>query len=129
MKSQVLCIYGHRDDARKLSQMLHALPGSVEHARTLAQARAKLLNTDFDAVLTDSAFPGGTWLDVLHLAREAPRELRVIVTDPQADARFWAEVLNLGAFDLVTQPFEEHEVRRIVQNACARVATAGAALY
>jgi DNA-binding NtrC family response regulator len=109
--------------------MLYALPVSLEHARTLAQARAKLLNTDFDAILTYSAFPGGTWLDVLHLVREAPRDVRVIVTDPQADARFWAEALNLGAFDLVTQPFEEYEVRRIVQNACARVATAGAALY
>ena len=129
MKSQVLCICGHQDDARKLSQMLHALPVSLEHARTLAQARAKLSNIDFDVVLTDSAFPGGTWLDVLHLVREAPRDVRVIVTDPQADARLWAEALNLGAFDLVTQPFEEHEVRRIVQNACARVATAGAALY
>jgi DNA-binding NtrC family response regulator len=128
MKSQVLCICGNRDDARTLSDMLHALPVAVEHARTLAQARERLQHTDFDAILTDSTVPGGTWLDVLHLVREAPRDVRVIVTDPQADARFWAEVLNLGAFDLLTQPFEELEVRRIVQNACARVATAGAGL-
>lgn len=128
MKSQVLCICGHRDDARKLSLMLEALPVALEHARTLAQARAKLLNTDYEVVLTESAFPGGTWLDVLHLIREAPRDVRVVVTDPQADARFWAEALNLGAFDLITQPFDEYEVRRIVQNACARMITAGAAL-
>jgi DNA-binding NtrC family response regulator len=128
MKSQVLCICGNRDDARTLSDMLHALPVAVEHARTLAQARERLQHTDFDAILTDSTVPGGTWLDVLHLVREAPRDIRVIVTDPQADVRFWAEALNLGAFDLLTQPFEELEVRRIVQNACARVATAGAGL-
>jgi DNA-binding NtrC family response regulator len=108
--------------------MLNALPVALEHARTLAQARTKLLNTDYDVVLTESSFPGGTWLDMLDLVREAPRDIRVIVTDPHADARFWAEVLNLGAFDLLTQPFEEHEVRRIVQNACARMVTAGAAL-
>jgi DNA-binding NtrC family response regulator len=128
MKSQVLCICGRRDDARKLSLMLQALPVALEHARTLAQARARFRNTDYEVVLTESAFPGGTWLDVLHLVREAPREVRVVVTDPQADARFWAEALNLGAFDLITQPFDEYEVRRIVQNACARVITAGAAL-
>ena len=127
MKSQVLCICGNRNHARELCEMLQALPVSLERARTLAQARAKLLHTDFDAVLTESTFPGGTWLDVLHLVREGPREVRVIVTDPQADARFWAEALNLGAFDLITQPFEEFEVRRIVQNACARTITAGAA--
>ena len=129
MKSRVLCISVHRDDARKLSQMLHALPVALEHARTLKQARARLVSTDYDVILTESAFQGGTWLDVLHLVRESPRDVRVIVTDPQADARFWAEALNLGAYDLLAQPFEEDEVRRIMQNACTRVASAGSILY
>ena len=128
MTSQVLYVCRRKDDARKLSLMLNALPVALEHARSLAQARTKLLNTDYDVVLSESSFPGGTWLDMLDLVREAPRDIRVIVTDPHADARFWAEVLNLGAFDLLTQPFEEDEVRRIVQNACARMVTAGAAL-
>ena len=44
----------------------------------------------------------------------------MIVTDPQADARFWAEALNLGAYDLLAQPFYEPEVRRILYNACTR---------
>lgn len=128
MEFRVLCISVHQEDAQKLSQMLHALPVALEHARTLKQARAKLLSTDYDVILTESAFPTGTWLDVLHLVREAPREVRVIVTDPKADARFWAEALNLGAYDLLTQPFDEQEVRRIMQNACTRVASAGAVL-
>jgi DNA-binding NtrC family response regulator len=128
MKSRVLCISVHQEDAQKLSQMLHALPVALEHARTLKQARTKLLSTDYDVILTESTFPTGTWLDVLHLVREAPREIRVIVTDPKADARFWADALNLGAYDLLTQPFEENEVRRIIQNACTRVASAGAVL-
>ena len=127
MKAQVLCISGHRDNVRKLFSMLQALPVALEHAKTLAQARAKLLKTDYEVIVAESAFPGGTWLDVLHLVRESPREARVIVTDPQADARFWAEALNLGAYDLLTQPFEEFEVQRIVLNACTRAVTAGAA--
>jgi hypothetical protein len=44
----------------------------------------------------------------------------VIVTDPQADARFWAEALNVGAYDLLAQPFYEPEVRRILFNVCTR---------
>ena len=44
----------------------------------------------------------------------------MIVTDPQADACFWAEALNLGAYDLLAQPFYEPEVRRILYNACSR---------
>ena len=36
------------------------------------------------------------------------------------DARFWAEALNLGAYDLLAQPFYAPEVRRILYNACSR---------
>jgi len=128
MKSRLLCITGHRNDARELSQMLRGLPVALEHVETLAQARAKLSCSEYDVVLTESSFPGGNWLDVLHLVRELPREVRVIVTDPHADARFWAEALNLGAYDLVAQPFDEHEVQRILYNACTRAVSAGAAV-
>ena len=64
--------------------------------------------------------PDGKWLDALHLARQYPYGMEVIVTDPQADARFWAEALNMGAYDLLAQPFYEPEVRRILYNACSR---------
>ena len=57
---------------------------------------------------------------MLDLAREAPERTEVIVTDPQADARFWAEALNVGAYDLLAQPFYEPEVRRILYNVCTR---------
>jgi two-component system response regulator PilR (NtrC family) len=100
--------------------MLHALPLVLEHVETLQHARAKLQQEDYDVILTEAALPDGKWLDALHLARESPRELEVIVTDPHADARFWAEALNLGAYDLLTQPFYEPEVRRILYNACSR---------
>jgi DNA-binding NtrC family response regulator len=74
----------------------------------------------YDVILTEADLRDGGWLDVLQLAREIPQEPKVIVTDPQADARFWAEALNLGAYDLLAQPFYEPEVRRILYNACTR---------
>jgi DNA-binding NtrC family response regulator len=86
----------------------------------LQQARAKLQQDDYGVILTEAALPDGIWLDALCLARQLPQELEVIVTDPQADARFWAEALNLGAYDLLAQPFYEPEVRRILYNVCAR---------
>ena len=120
MRSRILFVSGHQDDARRLSHMLHSLPLVVDHVGTFQQARAKLHEEDYDVILTEAALPDGTWLDALHLARQYPRELEVIVTDLQADARFWAEVLNLGAYDLLAQPFYEPEVRRILYNACSR---------
>jgi len=128
MRSRILYISGHREDARQLSQMLHALPVALDDVATVQQARAQLRTDDYDVVLTEAALPDGNWLDVLHLVREHPRDIEVIVTDPQADARFWAEALNLGAYDLLAQPFYEPEVRRILYNACSRTAPALAAV-
>ena len=119
MRSRILFLSGRPEDARHLTQMLQQLPLVLDHASTVHQARGKLQQKEYDVVLTEAALPDGNWLDVLHLTRESPRETQVIVTDPQADARFWAEVLNLGAYDLLAQPFYEPEVRRILYNACS----------
>ena len=121
MRSRILFISGHPEDAPRLSQMLHALPLAIDHVRTLQQARTRLRQKEYPVVLTEASLPDGTWHDVLHLTRNFPREIELIVTDPQADARFWAEALNLGAYDLLAQPYYEPEVRRILFNACARL--------
>jgi DNA-binding NtrC family response regulator len=120
MRSRILFISGRLEDARRLSRMLHALPLTVEHVGSLQQARNLLRKNTYDVILTEAELPDGQWLDVLNLAREISRSVEVIVTDPQADARFWAEALNLGAYDLLAQPFYEPEVRRILYNACSR---------
>ena len=120
MQSRILFISGRHEDARHLSKMLHALPLKLEHVPSLQHARTRLQRQEYDVILTEAALPDGKWLDVLHLVRECPRETEVIVTDPQADARYWAEALNLGAYDLLAQPFYEPEVRRILYNACSR---------
>ena len=120
MRSRILFISARQADARHLSEMLHALPLKLEHVPSLHQARARLQRQEYDLILTEAYLPDGKWLDVLQLVRECSRATEVIVTDPQADARFWAEALNLGAYDLLAQPFYEPEVRRILYNACSR---------
>jgi DNA-binding NtrC family response regulator len=127
MRSQILYISGHAGDAQTLSQMLQSLPLILDHVDTLQQARTRLFQQRYDAVLTQSTLPDGNWLDVLHIVRDSPYETKLIVTDPYADAQLWSEALNLGAYDLLAQPFYEPEVRRILSNACDREAPALAA--
>ena len=126
MRSRILFLSGRQDDARRLAQMLHSLPLILDHAGSLRQARTQLRRNDYQVVLTEATLPDGGWLDALHLARECPLPLEVIVTDAQADARLWTEALNLGAYDLLAQPFYEPEVRRILHNACSRPAYSSA---
>ncbi len=122
MRSRVLFVTGRSEEARQVSSMLQSLPVSIDHAGNLQQARTQLQQQHYDVVLTEAALPDGNWLDALHLARQCPSGLEVIVTDPQADAQLWAEALNLGAYDLLAQPFYKPEVQRIVYNACTRPA-------
>lgn len=128
MRSRILYISGYPEDARHLSQLLQPLPLLVDHVETLREARGKLQTEHYDVVLTEAHLPDGKWLDVLHLVRESPVEPEVIVTDRNADARFWAEALNLGAYDLLAQPFCQPEVQRILYNACSRQAASASAL-
>ena len=118
MKSRLLCITRHQECSLRLSEILHALPFVVEHAATLQHARALLELNKYDAIVTEVALTDGTWLDVLHLVRESPDELRVIVTDERADNHFRAEAMNFGAYDVLSKPLSEPEVRRILCNAC-----------
>jgi DNA-binding NtrC family response regulator len=120
MASRILFLSAHPGDAHRLSQMLQSVPLALDHAESLRQARNQLQLKEYDVLLTEAVLPDGSWLDALRLAREGPRDPVLIVTDPQADARFWSQALNLGAYDLLAQPFYEPEVRRILSNACSR---------
>ena len=118
MRSRILFISGHPDDARRLSQMVQSLPLWLDHVESVHQARGTLQDRRYDVVLTAATLPDGNWRDVLQLTREC--DVQLIVTDPHADASFWAEALNVGAYDLLIQPFYEPEVQRILSNACSR---------
>ncbi|PYT32170.1 MAG: hypothetical protein DMG57_02960 [Acidobacteria bacterium] len=120
MRLGVLFISPRSDDAVLLSHMLGSLSLHFKHVAGLEQARRTIGGDPYQVILTEARLPDGNWLDVLNLAREGTPTSEVIVTDRFADARFWAEALNLGAYDLIAQPFAKSEVQRILSNACSR---------
>ena len=61
MRSRILFVSGHRDDARQITQMLHALPVALDHAGSLQHARAQLRQDEYDVILTEAALPDGNW--------------------------------------------------------------------
>ena len=120
MRSGVLFVSPHVEDADRLSQILSSLPVQVEHVADLEHARHKLRLEPYPVILTDADLPDGAWSDVLDLAREVTPSPEVIVTNRYADARFWIEAMSRGVFDLLAQPFYPTEVRRILANAFGR---------
>jgi two-component system response regulator PilR (NtrC family) len=118
MDSGVLFVSPNLQDARSLAQMLDDVSLPLVHAISLKEAASKLETDNFKVVLTEATLEDGTWLDVLKVARSTATEL--VVTHPWADARFWAEAINLGAYDLLAQPFLGTEVRRVLASASGR---------
>jgi DNA-binding NtrC family response regulator len=120
MNSRILFVSERREDAFQLARMLEPVSMVLDYAVSLKQARIRIRKQEYHILLTEAALPDGNWLDALDLARKWGENLEVIVTDPQADARLWSEILNLGAYDLIAQPFYAPEVQRILHNACSR---------
>jgi DNA-binding NtrC family response regulator len=114
----VLFVSSRGEDAGMLSKMLKPAPIEFEHVSSLQDARDNLGRGSYRAVLTEAYLPDGDWKDVLNLTWELGTSPAVIVTHRFADDRFWAEVLNLGCYDLLAQPFDAREVRRILTSAC-----------
>ena len=122
MRFRILFISGCADNARRLSQMLRPLRFEMHHAKTLQQARDKIRKFAYRLIVTEATLPDAGWSEVVQTADRHSGNLPVIVTDPQADARLWSEVLNQGGYDLITQPFYAPEVQRILENAATRSA-------
>lgn len=76
---------------------------------------AALQEAKFGVVVTERDIEGGfCWKDFLRRTHELNPRPRLVVTDPLADDRLWAEVINLGAYDVLVEPFELDEVFRIL---------------
>ncbi|MEK7408432.1 MAG: hypothetical protein AAB225_25445 [Acidobacteriota bacterium] len=64
-------------------------------------------------VLAEPELPDGSWRELLKRMTGLSAPPNLIVSSRLADARLWAEVLNLGGFDVLMTPFDAEEVLRV----------------
>jgi len=79
--------------------------------------------------------PDGCWHDLLEATAKHAPPPSLIVYSRLADEYLWAEVLNLGGYDVLIKPFDRDEVLRVADSAwrswkrrCAELAAAQAAI-
>jgi DNA-binding response OmpR family regulator len=68
-------------------------------------------------VITEKELPDWNWKGVLVDLRRLESPPQLIVTSRDADERLWAEALNVGAYDVLAQPFNRDEVERVIASA------------
>ena len=82
------------------------------------EAVAAIAEQDLDVVLCEAGLPDGNWKDLLEDLFRRVNPPYLIVTSQVADEYLWAEVLNLGGYDVLAKPFDAEEVCRVVELAC-----------
>jgi len=96
----------------------------------IAHTRWKLLKTgspsvafpilrraDISVIVCEQDLGMVKWTALLDHLNKFPHPPSLIVTSRLADDRFWAEALNLGAWDVLAKPFDRTEVLRTVRAA------------
>ncbi len=66
-------------------------------------------------VVCEEHLPDFTWKQVLCSLSQFPDAPALIVTSRLADDALWAEVLNLGGYDLLMKPLDRMEALRVMQ--------------
>jgi len=110
----LLSISAAAEDHAALKRILGPIAWEVWEAGCCDTAFRFLSSGSVQTVIADDNLPDGDWRRVLTHIRSRPRPPKLIVASRLADERLWAEVLNLGGYDLLAKPFDADEVRRVV---------------
>jgi len=114
---QVLVVDDEPNLRRVLSAQLSRDGYDVHTAEDGAQALAVLAEHHIDLVITDLKMPGVDGMELLRSALKLDAELPVVMITAHGTVDNAVEALKLGAFDYITKPFDQGEVRTIVRKA------------
>jgi DNA-binding NtrC family response regulator len=104
-----------------LSGLLRREGFDVDVAVSGEEALRKLEETGFDLVLTDLALGrGASGMDVLCAAKEARPETVVVMITAHGSEAIAVQAMKAGAEDYIPKPFDNDEIRLVVQRAMDR---------
>jgi DNA-binding NtrC family response regulator len=109
---------------RWLEPNLELLNVQVLRAGSCQEARLLLKNNPpVSVVITDVSLSDGNWCDIFRYLVDNGFYASVVVSSRLADERLWSEVLWRGAYDVLVEPYEATEVRRIMEGALRAATT------
>ena len=121
MKARILIVEDERAIQLALSGLLRREGYEVEVAGSGEEALAKLAAAPCDLVLTDLALGrGASGMDVLKGAKRLRPETVVVMITAHGSEKIAVEAMKNGAEDYVPKPFDNDEIRLVVQRALER---------
>jgi DNA-binding NtrC family response regulator len=110
----VLVVGASKDDRDALQRILGKSSWDLRSVPSCGEACAFLDGNPVPVLICGCDTPSVNWRDLAKHLAGMPQAPRLIVSSRFADEYLWAEVLNLGGYDLLVSPFDSGEVLRIV---------------
>lgn len=107
---RVLAVSPFESDHIALAHIFGHTAWDLESARSLREAAGRMLESSSPVVLCEETLMDGDWKDLLSITGQQAAASCLIVMSERADERLWAEVLNLGAYDVLAKPLHAKEV-------------------
>lgn len=120
VKYRVLVVDDEESMRDFLSIMLHREGYLVDSAVDGAQAVAHLRSYSYDLVISDIKMPRMTGLELLAHIKERTPETVVLMVTAFSSTEEAVDAMKQGAYDYITKPFKNEEIRLIVKNALER---------
>lgn len=110
----VLAVSPADDDRVLLEHIFSHSNWRFDHVRTSGEALEYVKRGGVSVIICAAELPDGTWRDLLCGLKQGTVPPRLIVVSPLADDALWAQVLDMGGYDVLGKPFEQREVIRVV---------------
>ncbi len=112
------------DDEQSLREMLAILLEREGYHVVQAENGIKALEvterSEFDLIITDMKMPELGGLDLLRQLRERDNDVTVLMMTAFSSTEDAVEAMKLGAYDYITKPFKNDEIRLVIKNALER---------
>src|SRR5210317_450631 len=119
-KHRILIVDDEESMRDFLSIMLHREGYHVDTAIDGKQAITHLRDHSYDLVISDIKMPRMTGLELLAHIKERTPETVVLMVTAFSSTDEAVEAMKQGAYDYITKPFKNEEIRLIVKNALER---------
>lgn len=116
-RSTIVAAIAREEDRRELERILAPCRWALIWVRTAPEAVEAVLQTDAPIVISDDSLTEGEWRQLWSQLAANVRPPMFILASRVADDGLWAELLNLGGYNLLSMPFYPEEVIRTVHGA------------
>jgi DNA-binding response OmpR family regulator len=113
----LLLVSPYPDDHLLLPGILNGPDWQWHKSQGCREALELLESHAVTVLLCERDQPDGRWQDLLEGAAKRAAPPSLIVFSRLADEYLWAEVLNLGGYDVLIKPFDSKEVLRVTSSA------------